>query len=192
MRCWGWHLDRHDLPRFGVGKLTDMISVGAIAGAYGVRGEVRVKSYCAVPEDLETYTPLWSEDRSRQFTLAIIRPIKNGFAARVTDVASKEDADALRGTVLFAERDQLPNLPDDEFYHADLMGLDVYDTGGVLLGRVKTVQNHGADDLLELQLAGTSTTTFLPFTKAAVPTVDLTAGRIVADPPLGVLPEPKA
>ena len=172
--------------------MTDMISVGAIAGAYGVRGEVRVKSYCAVPEDLETYKPLWSEDRSRQFTLAIIRPIKNGFAARVTDVASKEDADALRGTVLFAERDQLPNLPDDEFYHADLMGLDVYDTGGVLLGRVKTVQNHGADDLLELQLAGTSTTTFLPFTKAAVPTVDLTAGRIVADPPLGVLPEPKA
>lgn len=172
--------------------MTDLISVGAIAGAYGVRGEVRVKSYCAVPEDLETYKPLTTEDGSRQFTLSIIRPIKNGFAARITDVTTKEEADDLRGTVLFAQRDQLPNLPDDEFYHADLMGLEVYDTGGALLGRVKTVQNHGADDLLEVQLSGTSTTTFLPFTKAAVPTVDLTAGRIVADPPLGVLPEPKA
>lgn len=169
--------------------MTDMICVGAIAGAYGVRGELRVKSYCAVPEDIETYSPLWSEDRSRQFALAILRPIKNGFAARIPDVATKEDADALRGVALFADRDQLPNLPDDEFYHADLIGLDVYDTGGVLLGRVKTVQNHGADDLLELQFAGNSATTFLPFTKAAVPTVDLAAGRIVADPPEGILPD---
>lgn len=169
--------------------MTDMIEVGAIAGAYGVRGELRVKSYCAVPEDIEIYKPLYSEDRSKQFHLAILRPIKNGFAARIAEVATKEDADALRGVTLWAERDQLPSLPDDEFYHTDLMGLAVYDTGGVLLGTVKTVQNHGADDLLELQLAGTSATTFLPFTKAAVPTVDLTAGRIVADPPLGILPE---
>ncbi len=169
--------------------MSDMICVGAIAGSYGVRGEVRVKSYCAVPEDIESYTPLWSEDRSQKFALAILRPIKNGFAARIAEVATKEDADALRGMALYAERDQLPSLPDDEFYHTDLVGLSVYDTGGVLLGTVKTVQNHGADDLLELQLAGTSATTFLPFTKTSVPTVDLATGRIVADPPLGVLPE---
>ena len=171
--------------------MNDMICVGTIAGAYGVRGELRVKSYCAVPEDIETYDPLWSEKRDRNFTLAILRPIKNGFAARITDVATKEDADALRGTDLFALRDQLPSLPDDEFYHADLMGLEVFDTGGKLLGKVKTVQNHGADDLLELQLAGTSATTFLPFTKKAVPTVDLASGRLIADPPEGILPEEK-
>lgn len=169
--------------------MSDLICVGAIAGAYGVRGELRVKSYCAVPEDIENYSPLWSEDRSRQFHLAILRPIKNGFAARIPEVTTKEEADALRGVALFAERDHLPSLPDDEFYHADLIGLQVYDTGGVLLGTVKTVQNHGADDLLELQFQGSSATTFLPFTKAAVPTVDLSAGRIVADPPLGILPE---
>ncbi len=169
--------------------MTDMICVGSIVGSYGVRGELRVKSFCAVPEDIETYTPLWSEDRSRQFALAILRPIKNGFAARIAEISTKEQADALRGTALFAERDQLPSLPDDEFYHADLIGLAVYDTGGVLLGSVKTVQNHGADDLLELQLAGTSATTFLPFTKGAVPTIDLASGRIIADPPDGVLPE---
>ena len=169
--------------------MSDLIQVGAIAGAYGVRGELRVKSFCAVPEDIETYAPLLSEDGTRQFHLALLRPIKNGFAARLPEVATKEEADALRGVTLFAERAQLPSLPDDEFYHADLIGLEVYDTGGQLLGTVKTVQNHGADDLLELQLAGTSATTFLPFTKAAVPTVDLASGRVVADPPLGVLPE---
>ena len=169
--------------------MDDLICVGAIAGSFGVRGELRIKSYCAVPEDIEHYGPLMSEDGKRQFNLAILRPIKNGFAARIPEVATKEDADALRGVALFAHRDQLPSLPDDEFYHADLIGLAVYDTGGVLLGRVKTVQNHGADDLLELQFDGSSATTFLPFTKAAVPTVDLSAGRIVAAPPIGILPE---
>jgi 16S rRNA processing protein RimM len=171
--------------------MSDRVCVGVIAGAYGVRGELRVKSYCAVAEDIETYSPLSDEDGTRQFALALIRPIKNGFAARIPEVATKEDADALRGVTLFALRSQLPGLPDDEYYHADLIGLSVHDTGGALLGRVKTVQNHGADDLLELQLEGSSTTTFLPFTKAAVPTVDLASGRIIADPPDGVLPEPK-
>lgn len=167
----------------------DLICVGAIAGAYGVRGEVRVKSYCAAPEDIETYRPLYTEDGSRTFNLALLHQVKNGFAARIAEITTKEEADEMRGLSLFAARDQLPSLPDDEFYHADLIGVEVYDTGGTLLGRVKTVQNHGADDLLELQLKGTSATTFLPFTKAAVPTVDLASGRIVADPPHGVLPD---
>ncbi|UWR22857.1 ribosome maturation factor RimM [Sulfitobacter sp. S190] len=169
----------------------EAVCVGVISGSYGVKGELRIKSFCATPEDIETYSPLSDESGTRQFSLALIRPIKNGFSARIADVATKEDADALRGVQLFAHRDQLPSLPDDEFYHADLIGLDVFDTGGVQLGRVKTVQNHGADDLLELQLSGTSTTTFLPFTKAAVPTVDLAAGRLIADPPDGILPQAK-
>ena len=168
------------------------ICVGVISGSYGVQGELRVKSFCAIPEDIQNYTPLTDEAGKRQFALAILRPIKNGYSARLPEVKTKEEADALRGTKLFAPRDQLPSLPDDEFYHADLIGLEVYDTGGELLGRVKTVQNHGADDLLELQLSNTSATTFLPFTKAAVPTVDLATGRIVADPPDGILPTPKS
>lgn len=165
------------------------ICVGVISGSYGVHGELRIKSFCAVPEDIETYSPLTDENGEREYRLAILRPITNGFSARLPEISNKEDADVLRGTKLFARREQLPSLPDDEFYHADLIGLEVFDTGGVLLGRVKTVQNHGADDLLELQLAGTSTTTFLPFTKASIPTVDLATGRIVADPPDGILPE---
>ena len=163
-----------------------LICVGAIGGAYGVRGEVRVKSFCAVAEDIETYTPLTTEDGTRAFTLALIRPIKNGFVARIAEVATKEQADALKGTQLFARRDQLPNLPDDEFYHTDLIGLEVIDTGGTPLGRVKAVQNHGASDLLEIHAPGATATVLLPFTQAAVPTVDLASGRIIADPPDGL------
>ncbi|SHF07771.1 16S rRNA processing protein RimM [Ruegeria intermedia] len=167
--------------------MTDLICVGSIAGSFGVRGEVRLKSYCAVPEDIETYSPLTDETGTERYPLIITRAIKNGFAARLGGVETKEQADALKGLRLFARRDQLPSLPDDEFYHADLIGLAVYDTGGTLLGRVKSVQNHGADDLLELHGPGLKTTVLLPFTKAAVPTVDLEAGRIVADPPEGLL-----
>ncbi|WP_299048290.1 ribosome maturation factor RimM [uncultured Tateyamaria sp.] len=164
----------------------DLICVGAIGGAYGVHGEVRIKSFCAQPEDIETYSPLTTEDGKRSFALAIVRPMKNGFVVRIADVASKEQADALKGTQLFARRDQLPHLPDDEFYYTDLVGLDVYDTGGGSLGRVKSVQNHGASDLLEVHAPGATATVLLPFTKAAVPTVDLGARRIVADPPEGL------
>jgi 16S rRNA processing protein RimM len=164
------------------------ICVGVISGAYGVSGEMRVKSFCAIPGDIQNYSPLTDESGNNTFALAILRPIKTGFSARMPQVASKEDADALRGTKLYAHRDQLPSLPDDEFYHTDLIGMEVYDTGGAILGSVKTVQNNGADDMLELQLSGSSTTTFLPFTKAAVPTVDLASRRIVADPPEGILP----
>lgn len=166
--------------------MTDLICVGAIAGSYGVNGEIRLKSFCAVPEDIETYVPLTSEDGSARFSLSLGRPIKNGFTGKLSGVTTKEQADALKGTRLYTSRDQLPSLPDDEYYHADLMGLSVYDTGGILLGTVKTVLNHGAGDLLELALPDTSATVLLPFTLEAVPTVDLASGRIVADPPDGL------
>ena len=166
--------------------MEDQVCVGAIAGAFGVHGEVRLKSFTADPMAIEDYAPLTTEDGSRSFEVEISREIKNGFAARLTGIETKEEADALKGTRLFAPRDRLPNLPDDEFYHADLIGLDVFDTGGAPLGKVRAVHNHGASDLLELQVPGLSRTVLLPFTQAAVPTVDLTAGRIVADPPEGL------
>lgn len=162
------------------------ICVGALGGAFGVQGEVRLKSFTATPEDIADYSPLTSEDGQRSFEITLTGQLKNGFSARLTGVNSKEAADALRGTRLYAERDQLPHLPDDEYYHADLIGLEVYDTGGAHLGQVKTVLNHGASDILEVQVPGTSATVLLPFTLLAVPTVDLAAGRIIADPPDGL------
>jgi len=166
--------------------MSTRVCVGAVAGAFGVRGEVRLKSFCADPAAIETYAPLTDETGKRQFELRLSRPIKNGFAARLSGVTTKEAADALRGTRLYADRAKLPPLDEEEFYHADLIGLDVLDTGGTLLGSVKAVLNHGASDLLEIRAAGARQTVLLPFTRAAVPTVDLASGRIIADPPDGL------
>lgn len=166
--------------------MSEKVCVGAIAGAFGVRGEVRLKSFTAVPEDIAAYAPLETEDGARSFSVKITRQIKNGLAARLSGITNKEAADALRGTQLFVPRHRLPSLPDDEFYHADLIGLQVTDTGGTPLGKVLSVHNNGADDLLELRAPGQKQTVLLPFTKAIVPTVDLARGRIVADPPEGL------
>ncbi|WP_371169970.1 ribosome maturation factor RimM [Aliiroseovarius sp. 2305UL8-7] len=167
----------------------DRICVGAIAGAFGVKGELRVKSFCSDPEAIGEYSPLWSEDGSRTFELTLIQPIKSGFSATIDGVTTKEDGDALKGVRLFANRDALPSLPDDEYYHADLIGLEVLDTGGTSLGRVSAVHNHGAGDVLEVQGPGLKNGALLPFTLEAVPTVDLSSGRIITDPPEGVFPE---
>jgi 16S rRNA processing protein RimM len=163
----------------------DRIIVGAIAGAFGVAGEVRLKSFCAEPTDIAAYGPLTTAD-GRTFTVRLTRPVAGGLGARLAGVATKEQADALRGVELFAERSRLPRLPDDEFYHADLIGLAVHDPGGGLIGHVLTVQNHGAGDLLEVAGPGLKAAILLPFTRAIVPTVDLSARRIVADVPEGL------
>lgn len=166
--------------------MTDRICVGAIAGSFGVKGEVRLKSFCADPEALATYGPLYTEDGKRSFTVKLTRAVAGGLGARMSGIATKEEADALRGVSLYVDREKLPSLPDDEYYHADLIGLEARDTGGVLIGKVVGVHNHGAGDLLEIMGPGMKSALLLPFTLAAVPTVDLRAGRIVVDLPEGL------
>ncbi|NNU79709.1 ribosome maturation factor RimM [Halovulum dunhuangense] len=168
-----------------------LICVGAITGAFGVRGEARVKSFCAEPEAIAAYSPLVTRD-GRSLTLKITRAVAGGFAVRLGGVATREQAEALRGVQLFAPREKLPALPDDEFYHADLIGLAVVDTGGRVLGVVQAIHNHGAGDLLEVTGPGLKGGVLLPFTRATVPTVDLASGRLIADPPAGIFPEEQA
>lgn len=164
----------------------DRVCVGSIAGAFGVRGEVRLKSFCADPEAIADYGPLFTEDGARSFTLRLTRPVAGGFGARLSGVATKEEADALRGTNLYADRSRLPALPDDEFYHADLIGLEVFDTGGARLGTIRAIHNHGAGDLLEVLAPGRRQPLLVPFTLAVVPTVDLARKRVIADLPEGL------
>lgn len=157
--------------------------VAAVAGAFGVRGEVRLKCFTADPGAVAAYGPLEAED-GRRFEVALDRPVKGGFAARLTGVATREEAEALRGLRLHVPRDRLPELAPDEFYHADLLGLPIFDGGGVEIGRVRAVLDFGAGDILEIALPD-GRGAMLPFTREAVPTVDLAAGRLVADPPEG-------
>ena len=159
--------------------MSDLICVGAFAGSYGVQGDVRLKSFCAEPTAIADYGPLFTEDGGRSFIITLLRPVAGGFGARVSGIISKEQADDLRGDTRFAKRDKMPNLPDDEYYYADLIGLEAFDTGGVALGAVTNVENHGAGDILEIGAKGL----LIPFTLAAVPTVDLASRRIIINIP---------
>lgn len=162
---------------------SERICIGAIAGAFGVTGEVRLKSFCSEPADIGSYGPLSSEDGSRQFRITLTRPVAGGFSARLAGVSTRDQAESLRGVSLFVDRTRLPSLPDDEFYHADLIGLEAYDTGGELVGKVLAVHNHGAGDIVEISSIRHKSAVLLPFTKAIVPNVDLAAGRMIVDLP---------
>lgn len=168
------------------------ICVGAFAGAFGVKGEIRLKSFCARPEVIADYNPLWSRDGARQFTIALNRSIGNGFSANIPGIGTREQADALRGIRLYVDRSRLPVPEDDEYYHADLIGLTVLGTGGAEFGKIRSVLNHGAGDLLEIAGPAFKEPLLLPFTRDSVPTVDLVSGRVIVDPPDGLFPDVKA
>ncbi len=163
----------------------DLVCLGALAGAWGVQGAVRLKSFCAVPEAIADFAPLVTED-GRSFGVTLIRPLQGAFAARLTGVTSREAAEALKGVRLHAPRSRFPALAEDEFYHADLIGLAALDPGGEVLGRVRAVYDHGAGDVIEIDRPG-KPDLLVPFTRAAVPTVDLAGGRLIVDPPPGLL-----
>jgi 16S rRNA processing protein RimM len=161
----------------------DLICIGAIAGAFGVAGEVRLKSFCSEPTDIVAYGPLLSQDGSREYHITLTRPVAGGLGARIKGISTKEQADALRGTSLYVPRDRLPSLPDDEFYHADLIGLSAYDTGGELIGKVTAIYNHGAGDIVEISPIRHKSALLLPFTTAIVPNVDLAERRVIVNLP---------
>jgi 16S rRNA processing protein RimM len=153
--------------------------VGRVAGAFGVRGEVRITSYTQEPTALLDYKTLLGEDGRPALTLTSGRAAKGGVVARAKEVATREEAEALRGLELYIPRAALPEPDEDEFYVTDLVGMDVVTLEGDLMGQVKSVRDFGAGDLLEVQPpAGESW--WLPFTKDAVPEVQMDAGRIVA------------
>jgi 16S rRNA processing protein RimM len=162
----------------------DLVLVGAALGAFGVRGEVRVRSFTADPDAVCRYGPLRDEAGRVALTPKRWRPIKDGLAVTAPEVSSREAAEALRGTGLYVPRAALPAPDEDEFYHVDLIGCAVETLEGAPLGVVRAVQDFGAGDLLLIAPADGAATWFLPFTKAAVPRVDLAARRLVAVPPV--------
>jgi 16S rRNA processing protein RimM len=155
------------------------IQVGRVAGAFGVRGEVRITSFTAEPLALVDYRDLKRKDGSPGLTLTSGRAAKGGIVARAREVETREQAEALRGLKLYISRDRLPEPDEDEFYVTDLIGLAVETARGEPLGRVKAVQDFGAGDLLEIQPAE-GASWYLPFTREAVPEVRLAEGKVVA------------
>jgi 16S rRNA processing protein RimM len=163
-----------------------LILVGQIGGGFGVRGEVRVTAFTADPLALTDYGLLLRADGTVALTLTSTRPDKNGVVGRAKEIATKEEADALRGLKLYVHRDRFPEPDEDEFYLADLLGVEVRDTAGGIMGTVKSVQNFGADDMLEIAPATGGPTWYLPFTKEATPELHLADGWLLAVPPTEV------
>ena len=169
----------------GKRQATDLLQVGVITGPHGVRGLVKVKSFTADPSDLTAYGPLTDETGSSAFDLDIRGEAKGQFIIKVDGVEDRNKAELLKGTKLFISRAALPQPEEDEFYHADLIGLATVLPDGSEHGRVSAVHDFGAGDLLEIAIAGGGTV-YLPFTLDAVPNVDLAAGRVTVDPPAEV------
>ena len=157
----------------------DLVTIGVILGAHGVRGDVRVKSFTAEPEAVFEYAPFLSEQGEVLIEPTAVRTGKDHFIVSPKNKRQKEEWDGMKGTKLCVSRDALPDTDDDEFYIEDLVGLDVYAGGEASLGRVKAVLNHGAGDLVEVQVSGRPKSVLIPFTFEDVPTVDLARGRIV-------------
>jgi 16S rRNA processing protein RimM len=161
------------------GGNNERVLLGRIGGAHGLKGEVKIATFTAEPEDVAAYGPLTSADGSVTFEIASLRHGGGGSViARLRGVGDRDAAERLRGTELFVPRSVLPPAEQDEYYHSDLIGLSAISPDGEPLGEIVTVQNYGAGDLLELRLANGRQTLLIPFESAHVPKVDLEAKRI--------------
>jgi 16S rRNA processing protein RimM len=166
--------------------VSQRVCIGVIAGAHGTAGAVRVKSFTADPEDVGAYGPVSDEAEERSFTLSVIGRAKGIVVARIEGIGDRGAADALKGMLLYVPRAALPETETDEYYHADLVGLAVELTDGKRLGQVRAMSDFGAGDVMEVEMEN-GETVILPFNRAAVPEVDLAGGRLVVDPPAGLL-----
>lgn len=163
-------------------KLQNPVLMGTIGAAQGLRGEVRVKAFTLDPTALGDYGNLHSED-GRVFEVLEIREAKNVVVVRFRGVNDRNAAEALKGLDLYIERDRLPDeeLDDDEFFYADLEGLEAFDENGRSHGTVTGIFDFGAGDLLELKGPG-KRPVLIPFSEAAVIEVDFENGRLLIDP----------
>jgi 16S rRNA processing protein RimM len=163
--------------------VADRICVAQIGAAHGIRGEVRLRSFTEEPMAVTAYGPLESEDGTRRFTIEALRPAKDHFVARLAGVADRDAAEKLVNIKLYVSRDKLPPIEDGEtFYHADLVGLAAVTPDGAPLGTVTAILNFGAGDLVEIKPQSGGEPLMVPFTEAAVPEIDIAAGRMVVVP----------
>jgi 16S rRNA processing protein RimM len=168
----------------------DGLLVGVILGAQGLKGEVKVKTFTTAPDGIGRYGPLFTED-GRSFAVKTVRPIKGDSAAlQLKGINDRGSAESLKGVRLYIPRAALPEPKQNEFYHADLLGLRVEDESWKKLGVVCGVHNFGAGDVLEVAI-GETDTSFIPFTKAEVPAVDLAGGRLVVSNSAAWLEQPQ-
>jgi 16S rRNA processing protein RimM len=154
------------------------ICVARIGAAHGVRGAVKLWTFTEDPLAVKRYGPLTTRDGTRQFEVATAREAKGHLVATLKGIATRDEAERLNGVELYIARETLPDTDEDEYYHADLIGLAAVNAADEPIGRVIAIHNFGAGDIIEIAPPH-GTTMLLPFTNAVVPTVDLGGGRVV-------------
>jgi 16S rRNA processing protein RimM len=166
--------------------------MGAVGAPHGVRGAVRIKTFTDMPEAVAKYGALEDESGERRFTLRVTGTAKGDgmVIAQLSGVADRDAAEALRGLRLYVPRAALPAPAEDEFYHADLIGLSAELEDGAALGTIIAVHDFGAGDVIEIA-RDVGQPVLVPFTRAAVPVVDIAGGRVVVDLPEGLLDAPR-
>lgn len=155
-----------------------LICVGRISGPQGLKGEVRLKSYTDIPDAILGYSPLQTKSGA-QITITRLRPVKDGFAARIEGIDDRTAAENLSKTELFVTRDRLPKPEEEEYYNADLTGLEVRSEEGDVMGSIRAVQDFGGGPLLEIFQPGARDTALVSFTTEMVPVVDISGGFVV-------------
>ncbi|MCA6118726.1 ribosome maturation factor RimM [Bradyrhizobium sp. WSM 1738] len=158
------------------------VCVARIGAAHGVRGAVKLWTFTEDPLAVRDYGPLMTKDGARQFEVTHVREAKDHLVVTLKGITTRDDAERLNGLELYVPRDRLPETDEDEYYHADLIGLAAVNAADEPLGRVVAIHNFGAGDIIEIAPA-TGATMLLPFTNAVVPIVDLAGGRVVIELP---------
>jgi 16S rRNA processing protein RimM len=162
--------------------MPDHICIARIGAPHGVRGAVRLWTFTEDPFAVQAYGPLVTKDGARSFEVATAREAKGHLVATLKGIATREEAERLNGIELYVAREKLPETDDNEYYHADLIGLAAVSPAQEPIGRVVAIHNFGAGDIIEIA-PPSGPTLLLPFTNAVVPTVDLAARRVVIELP---------
>ena len=174
------------------GRGSKRLLMGKIATAHGVRGLVKLLVFAEDPRSMEKYGALYtSADGEKTVTLKLKNSLGSTgtkfWLAQVEGIADRTEAEKLRGTELWLDKDKLPAIAkDNQYYIDDLIGLSVRDKSGQALGTVAAVQNFGAGDLLEIQPA-LGDSFYLPFTKENVLTVDIKGSAVTVHLPEGLV-----
>ncbi len=170
--------------------MSDALCLGVIVGPHGIKGVVRVKSYTEIGESIADYGPLHDKE-GNSFDLKLIGQSKGMVLVSIRGVATRTQAEALKGTELFIPRNRLPNTGEDEFYYADLIGLIVYERHGQKVGVVVAMHNFGAGDIVEIAMDGLENTILIPFNNDTVPDIDLITQKMIVEIPAGLLGDEK-
>lgn len=163
----------------------DRVCIGAVAGVRGLKGEVRIKSFTADPDDIAAYGPVSTLGGERSFDIRVTAHAKGLIIARLSGIDDRDAAEALKGTQLYVPKSALPEAEDGAYYHSDLIGMAAETPAGEKLGIIKAVHNFGAGDVIEIETGngGDNKDLMVPFTADVVPEVDIENGRMVVSPP---------